>query len=1184
MSPTVQELDFTGQAIGWINAVIAANGPSFALSKASIETLARGSRKRRDITIYDRRGLPCLTGEVKLPWAVDGSSPFIEKLVGDAREKAQKAGVGWFFTWNVNELLLWRLDGVGALGSSRSFERFPMGAVQRSADLDNPNVIAKIRSAVEYFTHMFERTLRGVRDIDARRPDIYFIHSLESFLERPIILTKLALHERMARPAERAKLEVWMRDRQGWAIGGDEDELLLRAAQFTNYLAANRLIFYEALRKRFSKMKEVSVNSNVKSGETLFDALNSVYDQACAITGDYETVFAVDPSDLGNRIPFYENAVVESWRQLTLYVHQFDFSNLEYDVIGQIFETLIGPEERHKYGQYYTRPEVVDLINAFCIRRGEDAVMDPGCGGGTFLVRAYARKKYLAPRLSHAQLLEGAYGVDLSRFAAHLSTINLASRELVAAQNYPRILASDFFGVDAKKTFMQLPGATGKPVKIGLPLLDAVIGNPPYVRQEDIPAKAKDSYRKLVKAEAKLEANGRSDLHIFFWGHAFSFLKPDGWLGFLTSSQWLDVEYGFPLQHFLLERFRIAAIIESRFEPWFIGARVQTAMTLAQLEADDQARSGNIVRFVEMHRPISGILGNDGTSNGALAAAEGFRDLILSTDEDVTTQNYRIRCVPQRALLEAGIANGQILHGKAIYAGAKWGIPLRAPDLWDELLTIGGSHWKQLGELAEVRFGIKTGADKFFYVDDVTADALSKTGDPLVLGTGHKIPRKDVISGDVKIIQAKGERWAVESRFLEPVVHSLMHIDRFDVRLEHCAHLVLMVAEPISALKGTHVAAYIRRGEELGIQKGSTLAQRGASRPWYDLTNAKRIGLLWAKSHQYRHCAPLNSKKFVANCNLYTVETKSDPKLAAAVLNSSFVMLAKQLYGRPVGVESNLKTEIVDVNMMLVPDWSQANGALQACLIAAFERLERRAVLGIVSDRRLRRVALLRKERQDKLDELSDENELGQKDRWELDDAVLQLLGVRQAGRRRELRERLYSSLEDYYEAARLKEEQAVINKTVAKSASKLTPQTLAADVFALIERDHGGLLRKYADLAEIDGDYLFDGVRVPGHGKPELVDDMLMTGVRFNGGKTRSELIKTRSVAQARLVAKIAELGGGGRHHMVPSEPKVIGRQTRRIEDHLRVRERQVKELIEMRTADPEIGRKAFELVMARF
>src|SRR4051812_16258301 len=36
-------------------------------------------------------------------------------------------------------------------------------------------------------------------------------------------------------------------------------------------------------------------------------------------------------------------------------------------VIGAMYEQLIRPEERHRYGQHYTQPQVVDLINAFVI-------------------------------------------------------------------------------------------------------------------------------------------------------------------------------------------------------------------------------------------------------------------------------------------------------------------------------------------------------------------------------------------------------------------------------------------------------------------------------------------------------------------------------------------------------------------------------------------------------------------------------------------------------------------------------------------------------------------------------------------------------------------------------------------------------------------------------------------------
>lgn len=311
-----------------------------------------------------------------------------------------------------------------------------------------------------------------------------------------------------------------MRDRQGWSLGGNQDELLLRAAEFTNYTVAIRLIFYEALRKRFASLPNLAIGTHVRDGEALFGIFRAYFDEAREITHDYETVFGLDPTDIGDRIPFYDNIVVDSWRRLCDHVHVFEFSKLEYDVIGQIFETLIGPEERHKYGQFYTRPEVVDIINSFCIRNGEDVVMDPACGGGTFLVRAYARKKYLAPRLNHTQLLQSIYGVDVSRFATHLSTINLAARELIDAENYPRVLASDFFRVRANKPFTRLPGADGNLAAIVAPRLDAIVANPPYVRQEHIPSTDQEAYRKLVKAEVQLDASGRSDLHVYFWGHA----------------------------------------------------------------------------------------------------------------------------------------------------------------------------------------------------------------------------------------------------------------------------------------------------------------------------------------------------------------------------------------------------------------------------------------------------------------------------------------------------------------------------------------------------------------------------------------------------------------------------------------------------------------------------------------
>ena len=67
-------------------------------------------------------------------------------------------------------------------------------------------------------------------------------------------------------------------------------------------------------------------------------------------------------------------------------------------------------------------------------------------------------------------------------------------------------------------------------------------------------------------------------------------------------------------------------------------------------------------------------------------------------------------------------------------------------------------------------------------------------------------------------------------------------------------------------------------------------------------------------------------------------------------------------------------------------------------------------------------------------------------------------------------------------------------------SVSRL--QALATDVFASIEAEHPELLKSYRDLLKELEAGPTDGVRVASRGRPEIVNDMLMTGVRFSAGR----------------------------------------------------------------------------------
>ncbi|MGA2225573.1 MAG: N-6 DNA methylase, partial [Syntrophobacteraceae bacterium] len=715
----INEWELTADVASWINEIIGKDR-TLPFSRAKCEQRPETSLKRRDLTLLGGIGQILVTGEIKLPYQKDGSSPYNAVVVDDARSKALKVGSKYFFTWNVNECVLWETTPTRSSWRDQNYKSWDVTKVRKESDLEHPAVIDAIKNWLPVFLNDLAKILGGTSFIGRKSPDEKFIDALESALKMPIFATLDELERRYKKVRNKSELDKWMRSDQGWIIYDDPEgirENLERAARFACYGLLNKLVFHEALLRRYgAQIDKISIPEHIDTGEDLRSHVEGYFAEAIRITGDYETVFGEDHTAIGNRIPFYPDVAVPYWRDLIGQIHEFDFSKLDYEVIGNIFERLISPEERHKYGQFYTRVEVVDLINSFCIRTGHEKVLDPACGGGTFLVRAYARKRELSPNRKHSQLLSDLFGVDISHFATHLTTINLATRDLIDQENYPQIARTDFFDIETRRAFMRLPKrilakGLGQPHyrEIEIPPLDAVVGNPPYIRQEEIPSGKKNGsgapanstkgyYQQLVKREAGIDLSGRSDIHCYFWPHATSFLKKDGYLCLLTSSQWLDVEYGFRLQEWILRNFEIAAVFESIDEPWFVGARVATTVTILRRQEDTAQRMQNTVRFVQLRRPMAEILSNDGTMAGAVNSSDALRDEILSLVASTVNDRYRARLVNQGDLWREGVQLGLIM-GKSKYSesgdpeqqdgdyyGGKWGMYLRAPDLWFELL------------------------------------------------------------------------------------------------------------------------------------------------------------------------------------------------------------------------------------------------------------------------------------------------------------------------------------------------------------------------------------------------------------------------------------------------------------------------------------------------------------------
>jgi hypothetical protein len=585
----IHEVDFCAQVAHFATALFTEN-PRYPFASARIE--GSGARqKRKDLRFYNRSGLLALCGEVKLPGTPEGRSPYDDKLIRDAQEKADDANVRYFFTWNVNTFVLWdrQLWDVPLL--DRRVREWELGLnLLRAEDVSRTEILQHIEKK------FLPNLLREVSDIYTgihpdwgMPPDDIFIRSLESHLHWPVQLCRdWLVHESEQNRSFDSQLQEWMVSQDWTFIRKDSVEwgnALDRAARSLAYVLVNRLIFYKALRDRFDGLPQLRFTSSVRTAEDGYRILQTRFEQAVKRSGDYEPLFYPHEKDWASQLVFQPPGALDAWKVLLRAIENYDFKRVTTDVVGRIFQRLISPDERHRYGQHFTADDVVDLINSFCIRKADTTILDPSCGSGSFLVRAYYRKQFLNPNMSHQELLGHLFGCDISPYPAHLATLNLAAREINEETNYPRIVRKNFFDISPPIHFCTVPeGPNGTDKKIFLPSLDAVVTNPPYVRQEKIQKEEKSGIRALIKLSwPDLRLSGRSDLHCYFWPMASRLLHKQGYLGFLTSSSWLDVGYGFALQGWILRNFKLLAILESTAEPWFPDARVKTCVTILAL-------------------------------------------------------------------------------------------------------------------------------------------------------------------------------------------------------------------------------------------------------------------------------------------------------------------------------------------------------------------------------------------------------------------------------------------------------------------------------------------------------------------------------------------------------------------------------------------------------------------------
>jgi len=404
---------------------------------------------------------------------------------------------------------------------------------------------------------------------------------------------------------------------------------------------------------------------------------------------------------------------------------------------------------------------------------------------------------------------------------------------------------------------------------------DIIIGNPPYVRQEEIsdpngrlsPSEYKEALMETVlldfpdyfaKSRAQTDRfktgrkpSGRSDLYTYFYIHSLRLLNPQGVHVFICSNSWLDVGYGAWLQEFFLRQAHLHLVIDNHAKRSFARADVNTVITVSSPKL-----ISDYTRFVAFKQPFEEAV----LSENLLA--------IKNTATTLRDDRFRVFPITAEELLAEGSEDGK-------YVGDKWGGKyLRAPDIFFTILEKGKGKLVKLGEIAEVRRGFTTGANDFFYLEPI--------------GPGTR-------PGLLRVRNGAGWEGEIEEEFLKPVIKSPRECRTIVIRPEDLRYRIFMCHKSKTELKGTKALKYIEWGEKQGYHRRPTCRARTH---WWNLGNQDRPTAAWFKAFNEKFIVPfLPNEGLLVSDRLYVIYTHISGNLVAA-LNSTLTALSTELHGR----------------------------------------------------------------------------------------------------------------------------------------------------------------------------------------------------------------------------------------------------------------------------------------------
>lgn len=263
-----------------------------------------------------------------------------------------------------------------------------------------------------------------------------------------------------------------------------------------------------------------------------------------------------------------------------------------------------------RHGFVLTKPHVVELIldvagyiseRQLCSMR----LLEPACGEGVFVVAAVRRllvatspKEHTLEKLAPCIV---AYDIDernVECTRAAVVTVLLASG-----------LSSATAGKLAKRWVQRADFLLAEIAPV-----DVVVGNPPYIRIEELSPLLHREYRARYAT-----LFDRADLYIAFIERGLGLLRENGKLSFVCADRWTLNKYGAPLRKLIADQYAVTTYIDlhhaSPFESEVIAypsifcfARAaQGPVPVVVADTADEAECEAIAKFLRVGADVEGV-------------------------------------------------------------------------------------------------------------------------------------------------------------------------------------------------------------------------------------------------------------------------------------------------------------------------------------------------------------------------------------------------------------------------------------------------------------------------------------------------------------------------------------------------------------------------------------------------